>query len=82
MTDGLLLTAVVVLVIIAVLLSKILGALRQEDKQHHERFDPRRESWEHFQGKSAVLVLEEERRGEVWDPKRETAQQFLARGRK
>lgn len=82
MTDSLLFMVVVVLLVIAVLLSKILGALRQEDKQHYEGFDPRKESWEHFQGKSAVLILEEERRGEIWNPKQETAQQFLARGQK
>jgi hypothetical protein len=80
--------AVALLVIIAGTLTRILSALHGPEKsipsgpEHFEQFDPKKESREHFMGKTANLILEERRRDEIWDPKKESYDEFMSRGQR
>jgi hypothetical protein len=76
----LLLSAVVaLLLVIAFTLRAILGVLLGNHKEHFDKFDLSKESWDHFKGKSALLILEEKRRGETWNPEKESREEFMGR---
>jgi hypothetical protein len=61
------------------LLGSVLGGTGSGCQEHVEKFDPKKESWEHFMGKSALLILEERRRGETWNPEKESIEEFMRR---
>jgi hypothetical protein len=74
------------LIVIASTLEKILKDLRGQGKripsgtEHFEQFDPKKESREHFMGRTANSILEEKQRQEIWNPEKESREEFMRRG--